>query len=49
MIDIIVKLAGSLLVGGLGLALVFLFMVLITVLSVEIVSKFKKRSESWDE
>jgi len=49
MIDAIVKLAGSLFVGGLGLAMVFFFMVLITVLSVEIVSKFKNRSDLWDE
>ena len=49
MMDIIVKLAGSLFIGGIGIALIFFFMVLITVLSVEIISKFKNRSDLWDE
>ena len=49
MIDFIVKLAGSLLVGGIGLALIFVFMVLITVLSIEIVTKLKNKGELWDE
>tara|TARA_R110002012_G_scaffold4795_3_gene21969 strand:- start:12917 stop:13066 length:150 start_codon:yes stop_codon:yes gene_type:complete len=49
MIDVIVKLAGSLLVGGIGLALIFVFMVLIVVLSLEIARRLKDKEKLWDK
>jgi len=46
MIDAIVKIAGSLFIGGLGMAMIFLFSFLMMILALEVYSKIKRKFDA---
>jgi hypothetical protein len=46
MIDAIVKIAGSLFIGGLGMAMIFVFSLLMVILALEVYGMVKRRYDA---